>query len=204
MAEKVKYTFNTSPLGKSAGQGISMSNWVRVSQDGSGVNTIVNGNETNRMLMQTPQGLWTTTFKTDITYSDCDFTAFINSPNVFMSPRASFDDAVAPTGFGAQITPSSGSISIYKNCFGSRGSFANFSISPFSNEFKARVTIVGYVLSVYINDVFIGDFDFTGSGISFCGFDGPLSGFVGMTTFDSLVTWDSGDKTPNYVITKGI
>ncbi len=204
MAEKVKYTFNTSPVGKSSGQGVSMSNWTRFSQDATGVNTIVAGSETNRMYMLTPPGLWATTFKTDITYTDCDFTAFVNTNNVFMSPRALFDSVVAPTGFGAQFVPGSGGISLYKNCFSAQASFANFTIAPFSNEFKARVTIVGYVLSAYVNDVFVGSFDFTGSGGSFCGFDGPLSGLVTMTTFNSSVTWDSGDKTPNYVITKGI
>lgn len=200
MAEKVNYTFNTSSVGDTAGHGVQMSGWTRFSQDATGVNTIVAGNNTNRMSMQTPFGLWATTFKTDILYTDCDFTAFINSPNAYVSARTLIDSTVAPTGFIVQVFPAGGGISINKNCFSASFSVASFSIAPFSNEFKIRITMVGYILTTYINDVLIGSYDFTGSGFFLCGFDGPLQGYPSVTTFNSNVTWDSGDVTPSFVL----
>lgn len=204
MLEQVKYTFNTSPVGATAGQGISLSNWTRFSQDATGVNVIVAGSETNRMYMQTPGGLWTTTFKTDILYTDVDFTAFVSAFNAWISPRSLVDSTVAPTGFSVQVVPSAGGIGINKNCFSTGFQVASFSIAPFSNDYKIRITMEGYVLNVYINDAFIGNYDFTGSGNFLCGFDGPLQGYPSVTTFNSTVTWDSGDKTPNYVLTKEV
>jgi len=204
MIPVVKYTFNTVPVGTAAANAVPIADWATYGQGGTASESIVAGAETNRMRVQNENGLWVTCFGLAQTYTECDFTAFINAANVWISPRGLVDSAVVPTGFSSQIVPSAGVVTLQKNCFGAGFAVASTTIAPFSNEFKARVTIVGLLMSVYVNDVFILSYDFTGSGAFLCGFDGPSSGYPFVNTFNTIITFDSGDKTPNYVLMTGV
>jgi hypothetical protein len=198
----VKYTFNTVPVGTAAANAVPIANWATYGQGGTASESIVAGAETNRMRVQNENGLWVTCFGLAQTYTECDFTAFINAANVYISPRGTVDSAIVPTGFSSNIVPSTGAVTLQKNCAGAGFTLASTTIAPFSDEFKARITIVGFAVNIYINDVFVLSYDFDGNGL--CGTNGPSSGYPCVTTFNQIITFDSGDKTPNYVLMTGV
>lgn len=201
MADKVVYTFNNASPGDTAGNAVNLSNWGTFGQGGNASEIIVLGTDTNRLQCNTEGGLWSTAFKTNQIYGDCDFTVVIdnNSANgAFISPRAQIDSTTAPSGYGMNVIPSAGYIGLYKNCSNAQFTMATFTIAPFSSHFKARAVIEGLILSAYINDVFIGSFDFTGN--VFCSFAAYFTGYPSVTAFNANYTFDPGDKTPSYIL----
>lgn len=193
---KVKYTFNNVAVGTSAGNGVPIAGWFVAGQGGNASESIVAGSETNRLKVNSEPGLWVTCFDYNQTYADCDFTANVNSYLLFLGVRVIVDSAVAPTGYGVLVNPAGGAVQIYIACGSTPYVQANFPIAPFSNDFKIRIIMQGQILSVYINDAFVGDFDFT--GVSPC--TEAFSGYISMTTINSTIIFDPGDKTPSYIL----
>lgn len=196
MLPKVKYTFNNNQVGEIVGNAGTLANWFIAGQGGNASEEIVSGQETNRLRANNEPGLWVSTFKSDQTYTDFDFTAIVNNYLLYAGARVTIDSAVAPSGYGVQIYPAGGGVAIYKACFGAFFFQASTTITPFSNDFKLRVTMNGEVMDVYVNDVLVLSFDFTGS--SPCGASG--FGYMSMTTFNSTIVFDPGDKTPSYTL----
>jgi len=198
-----KYTFNNIPVNTTVANAVALpGGWTGYSQDGTTTNTVINNGVTNRVYSPSPFGLWKQNINSSVLYTDCDLTAVVDATTLWISPRVAVLSSIVPTGYGAVVVPDNGSgqgyVQIYKACGDNPFVHATYFLPIFSSHFKVRITITGLLVAVYLNDNFVGDFDFTGAGV--CGAD-YASGYISIGPgFNNVITFEPGDVTPNFIL----